>query len=351
MMLNPNAPFGFKWMPSLETLAWIGRFLKAATTRQVAESAPVLRDLNLAGKQGYRELAARLGVDFGLAEKGLLMLCKTDRALEEEVKLAEEAGKLGLKTAILGLHELPQIEPAVGSKVCGAVHFLDDAHLTPSALMDGLRDYLRQVGVKFVTAEAKTFQTDQRRVVSVQTDKESYQADEFILAAGAWTGSLISGLGIRLPIVSGKGYGFTVSSFTGQPRLPAILVEARIAATPALNGTRYVGVMELGEPNFDFRKGRIVQMQRQAPLYYNFELPPSPNLLSWIGNRPCTPDGVPYIGRLSQFDNLNIATGHAMMGMSTGPATGELMAQILHQEKPFMNVEPFNPNRYQTSAR
>ena len=343
MMLDRKSPFGLAGIPDLSTLAWIGRFLRSATKAQVAKAAPLVAALNLASRDLYRALVDRLGCEVGLASRGLLMVCNTAHGLEEESEAAQEANRLGLRTTTLDRTELDSLEPDVSfaDGVKGAVHFLDDAHLTPATFMRCFRSQLADTGVKFVLAPSVALDASGESVRI-----EGVPADQIVVAAGVWSGDLVRPLGMSLPMLSGKGYGFTVP-YSKSMTTPAILVESRIAVTPMLDGVRFVGTLELGHPNARINHNRIAGVSESIPRYYRgFNLATLSSDKPWFGHRPCTPDGLPYIGRSRRFKNLTIAAGHAMMGMSLGPVTGKLVAEVVQDLPPSFNLELLSPNRY-----
>ncbi len=345
MLMNPKSPFGFTSMFSLETLGWIAKFTKASTKNHVERSAPVLRDLNLASRSLYADLAKVL--DIGYEQNGLLMLCQTQAALDEEAHLAEKAKQLGLLTKVLDAQGLEQKEPGVRSAAIGGVWFRDDAHLTPLAVIHSLRERLAKMHVEVRDGvEVQSFNTKSGVIHSVATTAGNVGGDEFVLAAGAWTGMLARKLKLKLPMLSGKGYGFTVPNAPIKPTMPAILVEARVAVTPMLDGVRFVGTMELGSPDQKINEARVSGIKESVASFYPSV---SSDLLAqpiWKGMRPCSPDGLPYLGKTRAAANLTIAAGHAMMGMSLGPISGEIVTQLIAGESPAIDLKLLNPDRY-----
>ena len=145
-------------------------------------------------------------------------------------------------------------------------------------------------------------------------------------------------------MVPGRGYGFTVAKSPQKPSIPAILIEGRIAVTPMPDGLRFVGAMELGSPVVSPDSPRVEGMRRNIRQFY-------PKFMSevltgdvWSGLRPCSPDGMPYIGETR--NGLLVASGHAMMGMSLGPITGRLIAELATGKTPSHPLELLNPERY-----
>ncbi len=130
-------------------------------------------------------------------------------------------------------------------------------------------------------------------------------------------------------------------------RIPAILCEARVAITPMNGQLRYGGTMELGKLNNKVNLNRVKGIIEAVPKYFP-DLKPAlpPDKKIWFGFRPSSPDGLPFIGYHPKFQNLLIATGHGMMGLSLGPATGSLLSQLVSGTRPDMDVRPFAPARF-----
>jgi D-amino-acid dehydrogenase len=186
------------------------------------------------------------------------------------------------------------------------------------------------------------------RVASLETDRgDVIRGDEFVLAAGVRSTAIGEGLGVRLPMQAGKGYSLTLPAPRRLPSICAILTEARVAVTPMGDALRVGGTMELGVDDLSIDFHRVRGILRALPEYLpDFTADDFRDVPAWCGLRPCSPDGLPYIGRVGRFDNLSIATGHSMMGLSLAPITGKLVAQILSDEEPSIDVAMLSPDRY-----
>ncbi len=343
MMADRRSPFGIARI-DLPTLAWSARFVLAGTKRHAKRCAPLLRDLNLASREIFTRLADEMDVPF--TRNGLLMLSRTQKAQDGEAHLADEANRLGLKTTVLNRDEVAKMEPDVTMDVAGAVFFQDDAHLTPAQLMRAFRIRVETRGAKFVLAEVTGFRREGRKVAAVKTNGGEIIADEVVVAAGSWTSELAKAIGLHLPLMAGRGYGITASEPPQMPRLPSILTEARVAVTPMADGLRFVGTLELAGPVLRPTSPRVEAMRENVTQYYPAFRPEHLSGPVWCGLRPCSPDGMPYVGRTAKAENVILATGHAMMGMSLGPITGRLVAEIVAGDSASLPLELLSPDRY-----
>lgn len=346
-MFNSASPFYLKprWDPEFFKWAW---YFKRSSTRVKVELAiPVIKDINILSRGLFENIKASgdLG-DFQLERKGLLMLYKTEKAGEEEMKVAEKAKFIGLEVKALTKQETQQLEPGMDLDILGAIHYECDGHTTPKEFMSKMLAYLRNSGVLIHTEEeVRSIEVSGKTVQNVVTDTGEYQADEVVLAAGSWTSALTKKLGLKIPLQAGKGYRINIERPTGI-RYPAVLMETKVAVTPMKGFTRLAGTMEFSGINQKIRKERVEAIAQAVQNYYpGLEITAEEKAAAKSGLRPVTPDGLPFIGRSDQYQNLVLATGHAMMGWSLGPATGLLVAEIIDGKKPSMNIEPFSPDR------
>jgi D-amino-acid dehydrogenase len=347
-MWNPESPFYIKPRWSADLLGWGVKFYRAANAQHVARSAPLLRDLHWASRTSFEELAGLPDNDFGLVQKGLLLLCKTEHALVEEAKTAEQARTLGVPAEVLDAAQTAALEPNVRMDVTGSVYFPKDCHLSPNRFMAGLQQQLEKLGVNFSwETDVRGFRQDSACIHAVTTSRGEFAADEYVVCGGSWSPVIVRDLRLSLPLQAGKGYSLTLQQPRRLPQICAIFSEARLAVTPMGRALRFGGTMEIAGLNEDINPVRVQGIIKSVPKYYpEFTPADFAGVQPWRGLRPCSPDGLPYVGRTARYANLSIATGHAMMGLSLGPITGKLMAQILSGETPSIDIGLLNPDRY-----
>jgi D-amino-acid dehydrogenase len=300
----------------------------------------LLRDLSLASRRCFEDLASLPGNDFGLVKKGLLMLCKTEHTLAEEARAAQQANQLGIPAEVLTPAQTEKIEPGIRFDIAGSVYFPLDCHLTPQRLVASLTRSLEQGGASFSwSTEVTGWVIKAGRIAAAQTNQGEIAADEYVIAGGSWSPNLLRGLDLRLPLQAGKGYSITLPHPKRLPAICSILAEARVAVTPMDGALRFGGTMEIAGLNQSISGPRVNGIIKSIEDFRDVPV--------WCGLRPCSPDGLPYLGRFSRYPNLSAATGHAMMGLSLGPITGKLMAEILSDEKPAIDLRPLSPDRYE----
>lgn len=346
-MFNSSSPFYVKPRLDADFLKWAWAFKKSANAKKVAASIPVIKDINLLSRDLYEDLKASNDFNFHYERKGLMMYYQSDKVGEHEWEVGKTALKAGLHAELLtSMDAIRKYEPTADLNVKGAVYFDCDAHMTPSDFMPEMIAYLKRKGVQILAnEEVKDVEFFNQKISKLITNKSVYEADEVVMAAGSWSPLLTKKLGINIPIQAGKGYRINVERETNIS-IPAVLCEAKVAVTPMTGFTRFAGTMEIDRINHKINPVRVHAIAKAAESFYNgLEISQEEKEAADCGLRPCSPDGLPYIGKSSKCTNLTIAAGHAMMGWSLGPATGKLVSEIISDKKSAIDLEPFSPDR------
>lgn len=350
MMLRRKGPFGMRPTLNPDLLQWAWTFMRSCRPEHVEKCSRLLRDLNMESRRLYIEMAEASQGAFSLEQGGLVMLCHSEKAFESEARLADEARHLDLKVNVLDSQGVQSLETNTKLTAVGGVHFFDDCHLNPNELVEWLRKDLVAKGVEFrYEANVSEFKIEDRRIKAVKTSSEELHADEIVLAAGAWSGNLAKQAGFRMPMQGGKGYSVNLP-VVSKPKHCFILVEGRIAVTPMATGIRFAGTMEIVGDDLSVNSGRYQGILENIPRYMpDFQSSDFNDLGVWSGLRPCSADGMPYLGRPRILDNLIIASGHSMMGVSLAPVSGKIVAEIAKGEEPSFSMEAMAPDRFQRS--
>jgi D-amino-acid dehydrogenase len=329
-------------------MQWGYHFLKNSTAKNVKENAPHLNDILQLSRHLMDDLKNDLGDVFDLQEIGCLMMCKKEDTLSHEFHLADDAEKFGLKVERLRRNDVQALEPEVEVDVAGAVLFKDDCHFNPGKLMIALKNFLVNNGVKFQFETLVTgFEKKDNKVTAVITDKGKFDCEKLVIATGSWIPEVAKMLGVNLLLQPGKGYSYTYDHVEKNIHYPAILVDGRCAITPWKRQLRIGGTMELSGINNKILVSRMQGIYNSAKEFYpglQIEFPPADKI--WSGLRPVTPDGLPYIGKAPNLDNVIVAGGHAMLGISQGTGTGKLVSELIGGKGTEIDMTAFRLNRF-----
>lgn len=343
-MFNSKSPFYVQPRLSADLLQWGMTFYQHANAQHVEASKQALLDLSLMSKDLYKDLTAAQP-DIFYQEKGLLMLYQSEKVGEEEIEVGEMAKTLGVDVDFLDQQGVQQLEAGVQLNALGGVHFKSDAHLYPNALMSFLKQEVEKIGVEIIRDTfVESIEKTNGKITGLKTANQTYTADEFVLCAGSWSPFLAKQLGIKIQLLPGKGYSFNIQDQENNlPTIPSILCEGKVAVSPFQNSVRFGGTMEITQvKNTGINLNRVEGIVNTVNSFYpeiNLETPDSKAV--WSGFRPCTPTGMPIISRNNKYSNLTICTGHGMMGISLGPASGKLVEEIISEQKTTVDINRF----------
>jgi D-amino-acid dehydrogenase len=345
-MFDPDSPFYIKPRFSPALFSWLWKFRAACTEERVRRVMTVLRDLHCESVERFDEISRIPGVAFGWTRRGLLSLFRTDHAYEEGLKEGALLQEIGVPSRALSAAEIAERVPRAKPGLAGGIHFPGDAHLDPLAFVRGLASYVGSRGVDVRTGTDVTgFGMTGRKITSVRTTKGEFAADQIVLAAGSWSPSIARELRLKIPVQPAKGYSITMPRPEGAPTVPLLLIEAKVGVTPIGDRLRLAGTLELAGLDLTINDRRVEAIRRGAATFLD-GLEAAATGEVWRGLRPCTPDGLPIVGRSAAFDNLILATGHAMIGVSLGPVTGSLVAKIASGESTDIDLTVLKPERF-----
>ena len=347
-MLDPESPFYIRPRFSLDLLSWLWRFRAASTERRMRNSVRVLLDLSQPSIALYDELIAQEQIECNYQKRGAILLYKTAHGFKEGLREAQLVQEHGLPMKQMTGPEVHEMEPQVRSDIAGGIYHQDDAHLDPAEFVRGLASRVRERGGTIHEgAEVLGLETSGNRIVAVNTAKGAYRPEQVVLAAGSWSPGLTRDLRLKLPVQPAKGYSVTVKRGTKSPSVPLLLSEAKVGVNPMGPVMRLAGTLEFSGLDITINSRRVNAMIRAAGDYLIDGLESASAENAWSGLRPCTPDGLPVIGAAESLSNLVVATGHAMLGMTLGPITGKLVAQIVCRQAPIVDPTALSPERFQ----
>ena len=350
-MFDPASPFYIKPRLDREFLSWLWKFRGACSESNVNRGLSVLSNLNAVSLELFDELAALEGVDFNYEKKGLVQIYKTRQELDKGIKEARRLQEYGIESQVLENKDLTPYTLQMRTSSVGGIFFPQDAQLIPDRFVHQLARYVENNGVDLLTsAEVLGFEISGRNVTTVKTTRGDIKVEEVIVAGGAWSTYLARELDIKLWMEPAKGYSVTFKRPPVCPVIPFMMAETKVVLTPMDDMLRLAGTLELAGFDMSINKRRLQAILNSIPDYFpDFDISSLELIEIWRGLRPCSPDGLPYLGRPRRYDNVIIATGHGMKGISLAPITGKLVSQLAADEQPqidltALRVERFGPH-------
>jgi len=355
-LANPQALFeGLRWLgrpdsplsmrPRAALMPWLARFVAAARPDRVRRSTRILRALAQASAGLHAELQGR-GLETGYRRAGLLNVYADPRALDNARRQGQADAVAGMSNEVLEADALRDAHPQLANGAAGAVWYPDEAHCDPLGFVRAVGQQAMADGARVWTdVEVLSLRPRGGRLTRLWTTAGEIAAKEVVVAAGTWTPALAETLGCALPVEGGKGYHVDLASQRGDPSAPIWLHRSRTVVTPLAGSLRVAGTLELSG-----RDDRVNARRVEAIIRQTVDVLPGlsgrPTLEVWRGLRPCTPDGLPVIGRPAGIDNVVLATGHGMWGLQLAPLTGRLVASLINASTPSHDLRTLDPNRF-----
>jgi len=346
-MLDPaHSPFGMKVSLSPNYISWLLKFVLACSESNVQRSIKPLNDLGQLSAKNFAQIVAEEKFDCSYQEKGLLFLYKTEKAFHDGQHEGEFMLKHGIPVSVYDKLKIHEVEPAALDDIIGGVHFTEDAHLNPAVFLKLLSDRVCEMGAEMLENTPVTgFETANGKILKVKTSTRDFEAEQIILAAGALSPSVARDLKLNIPIQPARGYSMTMSATKTMPSHALILGERRIAVSPMGDVLRFTGRLEVGNYSMEPNPVWLQRIENSAREYLRLDEKLDVKE-TWAGLRPTTPDGMPIIGRSLNHSNLILATGHAMLGLSLGPGTGQVVAELLNGQQPAFSLSPMRLERF-----
>jgi D-amino-acid dehydrogenase len=345
--LSRDRPFVLRPRPAL--VPWLLRYAAACRPQRERAATELVRELARRSLELHERLRDEVGVR--LERTGTLNVYETEAGLEAGRAEAHEHAKAGLRCQELTSAEAAELEPALLTPLAGARLYPDELSGDPLDFVLRVGAAAREAGASIrLATEVRAIESRGGRVLALDTDAGRIALETLVLAAGAWTPGLTRGLGLTVPIESGKGYHLDFPRLAADPRLPVFLQEARVVVTPLEGRLRLAGTLELAGLDLDIDPRRLAPIERAGARRIR-GLAGRRALASWCGLRPCTPDGLPLLGRSGRYENLVLASGHAMLGFTLAPLTGKIVAGLVAGDSPSPAPELFAPDRFAGLAR
>ncbi|MET9835978.1 FAD-dependent oxidoreductase [Streptomyces sp. NPDC006385] len=348
-MARKDSPLYVRPTPRPEHVRFMLSMLRHCNPRDFQHGLESLVSLNERTVSLFDEYE-KDGVRFEYHRTGQLMAFHTRETMREYQATAAPLERIGHLAVPLSGDELRDLEPALGKQVRAGLQCPQERHVDPTSLVKGLTARCRELGVRFLHNRRVT---DIRHrgpaVTAVVAGDEEIHGDVFVLAAGAHTGPLARKAGFSLPIQPGKGYGFDDTTGSVTLRHAVYLGEAKVAVTPLSGRLRFAGTMEFGSFDAAIDPHRLRGIVRSAHEFLpGFAAGARPH--GWTGLRPMTPDGLPVIGPLPGKDNVLVASGHCMLGVTLAPVTAEIIAAQVKGGQGASGTTaaaaPFSPQRF-----
>jgi len=341
-----TSPLYIKPGMDIRLLAWLAKFAGKCRTRTMEQAARDKYEILKYSTLLFEELLALPGLVCDFENKGILTVFKEQKNLDKFKKTNDFLKTYGLGYKRLEKEQVLKMEPALAPGIAGAWHSTFDWHLRPELLMASWREHLAKKGL-IIEEHAKMldFELSGSTITHVNTVAGKFAADTFIMATGAWVPETVRQLGLNLPVQPGKGYSITMERPGICPKIPCVLYEKNMVVTPWKSAYRLGGTMEFSGYSTTLNPRRLSKLVKGATQYMR-DPTGNPTIEKWAGLRPMTCDDMPIIDHAPSQDNLIIATGHGMLGLTLATGTGKIVSDLVYGDSPEINITPFGISRF-----
>jgi D-amino-acid dehydrogenase len=345
---DPDGAFRLRPRPDPRFARWLWLFRGYCAPDAWRRGSLLLRDLVRASRPLFEEHAA--AADFGYRQNGILVLYRSQQALEKAVAAAGVLEGLDIRSELADRDAIARAEPRTTADVVGGLRFPEDAHLDPPRFVRAVAARAEREGARMRTGVAVTaLHPSGGALALVETTAGGFEPELVVLAAGAWSPQVASRLRLPLLVEAAKGYSLLAPGAARGLELPLRLGEARTVATPMGDDLRVTSKLDLVGLNLDVDRGRIESIPRVVRGYVALD-GELERAEPWCGLRPLTPDGLPIVGGHPGARNLVLATGHGHLGVSLAPITGRLVAQHAGGQETAFDLAPMRPDRFGRQA-
>jgi D-amino-acid dehydrogenase len=348
-MVDPACPLYVRPRLDLDLARWLWGFWRRCNARDYHAGHEAIALLNRRTMPCFDALEAD-GVEFEMHRTGVLFVFLSQSARDHHADDLSRLPNHGYAPPReLSRAEVHEMEPGLSSAVTGGLLLEAERHARPETLAAGLAHRLAAMGTRIRTGvEVTGVVRHGREVRTVVTQEGEVPADRVLVAAGAWSGILARRIGFPLPMLPGKGYSITVSRPALRLGRAVYLSEARVACSPFRDALRVAGTVEITSATADVSPIRLAAIRNAAGRYLN-DWAHGSGEVAWMGMRPFLPDGLPAIGRAPGFDNVYVAAGHGMLGITLAPVTGAVIADVMVRGTADLDLTPFDPGRFARS--
>jgi len=332
---RPESPLYLRPGVDPGLLSWLWRFWRSSRESVFRRGYHAVAELNRPTFDLFDGLRDA-GVDTSLRRTGLVhaFLSPAEARHHLNLQRAMAAGRYELPDSVLLGDEAQRLDPSLSPEVAAAYLVPGEGVVDPVRLVRSLADVVSAAGGKIhENVEVSGFVRAGDRVTAVRTSQGEIRCGGVVVAAGMWTVRLVRILGYRLPLQAGKGYSFSVD-LDPAPAHALYFGDRRIVASPINGTTRIAGTMELSGDNRRLDWRRIVAIAKGSRHYLGRWFDDPDDLVGlirdpWVGGRPFLPDGLPLTDRLPGLSNAFVSTGHGMLGVTLGPASGKALADYI----------------------
>jgi len=345
MLLDRDSPLFLRWSYLPKMLSWLLRYSANANPKQTRHVARALTTILHDSLEQHQALASGTGAEKWLKATDYVFFYEDRKAFEKDAYGWGLRKEMGFNWQELEGDEVNDYDPIFQGTRNFAVRFKNHGIITdPGKYVTALADHFQNQGGKLVIAEVDDVLLEDGKVRAVQTTAGEIACSDVVLAAGVWSKPLAEKLGLKVPMETERGYHIELINPSVMPRSPIMLVSGKFVITPMEGRIRCAGIVEFGGLKAPASNGPIELLKRQIHaaipgIKYD-------RIEEWMGHRPAPVDSIPFIGPIRMVPGAWTAFGHHHIGLTGGPKTGRMLADMIIGQPGNHDMQPYEPSRF-----
>ncbi|WGI22884.1 FAD-binding oxidoreductase [Amylibacter sp. IMCC11727] len=343
-LINPNSPLFLKWTHLPKMLPWIAKFMSNANAadaqRMVDNLIPILTD----AVDQHKSLVRDTPLEHWITNSKFSYAYPTHADFKHDAYSWDMKRHAGFTPTVLTGKDVQDAEPILGPAT-GCLAVLEgQGHITnPAQYITEVVAHFTAQGGEFLEAEVQDFTKSNGRITQIETAIGPIECTHAVITAGIWSKDLMRKLGLSIPLETERGYHVIYKNPSQMPDDPMMIAKGKFAVNPMDMGLRCAGTVELGDHHAGPSKQPIKLLKRYAAEV--FPALEYSETEEWMGFRPSTPNSTPLIGEIGDT-GIFTGFGHQHVGLTAGPKTGRILAQMITGDAPNIDLTPYAPARY-----
>lgn len=345
MLRDPDSPLFLRWSYLPKLLPWLVKYLRHCRPEETRRIAAALEPIIGDSLDQHRALADGTGAEKWIAASDYVFVYGDRQGFEADAFGWNLRRAHGFDWQELEKSAFRAYDPVFGDGFDFAVRLANHGHITdPGRYVKDLAAHVAATGGRVVKADVRDVIRENGRVTGIAIDQGTIDCDAAVIATGVWSGPLAARLGLRVPLESERGYHVELIEPSLMPRAPVMVAAGKFVATPMDGRLRLAGIVEFG--GLDAPPSRkpfelLLKRARQAMPGLTWR-----DTREWMGHRPAPADSIPIIGEAPGAAGAYLGFGHHHVGLTGGPKTGRLLADLIAGRRPNIDLAPYQPGRF-----
>ncbi|MEX0320504.1 MAG: NAD(P)/FAD-dependent oxidoreductase [Ruegeria sp.] len=345
MLFSPNQPLFLKWGYLPKLAPWLLKYLGHANAADTARAAAALTPIVGDSLQDHLALAQGTGAEKWIEPSDYVFVYDDRAHFESDAFGWNLRREHGFQWDEFEGQAFRDYDPVYSPDLGFAARLKDHGRIRdPGRYIKDLADHMVAQGGELIIADVEDIARENGQVTGVRAGGQVIACDAAVIASGVWSGPLAKKLGLEVPLESERGYHIEFWEPSVMPKTPVMVAARKFVATPMEGRLRLAGVVEFGGTEAEASKAPIELLRRNAAAV--FPGLKASHVTEWLGHRPAPADSIPVIGELPHIKGAFTGFGHHHIGLTGGPKTGRILAQLISGRQPNVDLSVYSPARY-----